>query len=167
MQIFGRPAREKTCDCERSNEPSVAQALYLVNDEEIVSKLNSPTGRLPELVKSTADIGKAIEELYLASLSRFPTADELALQMEHVEKSPSREAGLRDVLWSLLNVREFVFNHQQSRACSGDRHSGERHSGERLEVTQSVVRLRSNAERENELAERGNELAERGNELDP
>lgn len=111
MQIFGRPAREKTCDCERSNEPSVAQALYLVNDEEIASKLNSPTGRLPELLKSTADNGKVIEELYLASLSRFPTAGELALQMEHVEKSPSREAGLRDVLWSLLNVREFVFNH--------------------------------------------------------
>ena len=47
MQIFGRPPREKTCDCERSNEPSVAQALYLINDDEVVSKVNDPQGRLP------------------------------------------------------------------------------------------------------------------------
>jgi hypothetical protein len=111
MQIFGRPAREKTCDCERSNEPSVAQALYLVNDEEIITKLNSPKARLAQLLKSTADNGKVIEELYLASLSRLPTAKELSLQMKHVENAPSRSVGLRDVLWSLINVREFIFNH--------------------------------------------------------
>jgi hypothetical protein len=109
MQIFGRPAREKTCDCERSNEPSVAQALYLVNDTEIVTKLNDPSGRLPKLLKSTADDGKVIENLYLAALSRLPSDDERQIQMEHVAGARSREAGMRDVLWSLLNVREFLF----------------------------------------------------------
>ena len=111
MQVFGRPAREKTCDCERSNEPSVAQALYLVNDEEILSKLNDPQGRIPRLLKSTDDIGRVIEELYLAALSRFPTEDELRIHSEHVQQAPSRTAGVQDVLWSLLNVREFIFNH--------------------------------------------------------
>ena len=111
MQVFGRPAREKTCDCERSNEPSVAQALYLVNDEEILAKLNDPNGRLPQLLDVTDDNGQVIENLYLAALSRFPTDEELRIQSEHVDQAPSRADGMRDVLWSLLNVREFVFIH--------------------------------------------------------
>ena len=109
MQVFGRPAREKTCDCERSNEPSVAQALYLINDEEILAKLNAPQGRLPQLLESNDDNGQVITELYLAALSRFPTDEEMRVQAEHVEQASSRAAGMRDVLWSLLNVREFVF----------------------------------------------------------
>lgn len=109
MQIFGRPAREKTCVCERSNEPSVAQALYLVNDQEIVSKLSDPAGRVRQLMKSTADDGKVIEEMYLAALSRYPSDEELRIQREHVAAARTREAGLRDVMWTLLNVREFLF----------------------------------------------------------
>ncbi|MDA1015678.1 MAG: DUF1549 and DUF1553 domain-containing protein [Planctomycetota bacterium] len=109
MQIFGRPAREKTCVCERSNEPSVAQALYLVNDAEIITKLNNPSGRLAKLMKSTADNGKVIDELYLAALSRLPTQSERKVQEQHVLSCESRAEGMRDVLWSLLNVREFLF----------------------------------------------------------
>ena len=111
MQVFGRPAREKTCDCERSNEPSVAQALYLVNDEEILNKLNDPKGRIPQLLKSIDDNRQVIVELYLAALSRFPTNDEIGIHAEHVEQAASRDEGMRDVLWSLLNVREFIFIH--------------------------------------------------------
>jgi hypothetical protein len=109
MQVFGRPAREKTCDCERSNEPSVAQALYLVNDEDILSKISDSKGRLPQLLKSNLNDNQVIEELYLATLSRFPSDAELRIQTEHVGRAPSRESGMQDVLWSLLNVREFVF----------------------------------------------------------
>jgi hypothetical protein len=109
MQVFGRPAREKTCDCERSNEPSVAQALYLVNDEEVLIKLSDSKGRLPRLLESTSDDHQVIEELYLAALSRYPTDDELRIQSAHVKQASSREDGMQDVLWSLLNVREFVF----------------------------------------------------------
>ncbi|MDP6445092.1 MAG: DUF1549 and DUF1553 domain-containing protein [Pirellulaceae bacterium] len=111
MQVFGRPAREKTCDCERSNEPSVAQALYLANDAEILGKLSDKQGRLPKLLKSTADDRAVIRELYLAALSRFPAEDELSIQLEHVQQAASRDEGMRDVLWSLLNVREFLFIH--------------------------------------------------------
>ncbi len=111
MKIFGRPDREKTCDCERSNEPSVAQALYLINDQEVLSKLADSQGRLPKLLKTTNDDDALITELYLAALSRYPTPEELAIQREHVAKAPTRTAGMKDVLWSLLNIREFVFIH--------------------------------------------------------
>lgn len=109
MQVFGRPAREKTCDCERSNEPSVAQALYMVNDEEVLAKLSDKQGRLLALLKSQTDDRKVIKQLYLTCLSRYPLDDEIQIHFEHVQGSPSRPEGMRDVLWSLLNVREFVF----------------------------------------------------------
>jgi hypothetical protein len=111
MKIFGRPDREKTCACERSNKPSVAQALYLINDQEVLAKLDEDKGRLPQLLRSTKDDGKVIRELYLTALARFPTDDELKIQREHVAAASSRAAGMKDVLWSLLNVREFVFVH--------------------------------------------------------
>ena len=111
MKIFGRPDREKTCDCERSNEPSVAQALYLINDVEVLGKINNLNGTLPKLLKSMADDGELITQLYLATLARFPTAAERDAHRQHVTAAPSRAEGMKDVLWSLLNVREFVFVH--------------------------------------------------------
>ena len=111
MKIFGRPDREKTCDCERSNEPSVAQALYLINDVEVLGKINDPTGTLPKLLKSIADDGELITQLYLTTLARFPTEAEQDAHRQHVTAAPSRAEGMKDVLWSLLNVREFVFIH--------------------------------------------------------
>ncbi len=111
MKIFGRPDREKTCDCERSDEVSVAQALYLINDQDVHAKLDDRAGVLPRLLKSIADDRQLIEELYLTALSRFPTESESEIQLEHVKSAASRDEGMKDVLWSLLNVREFVFNH--------------------------------------------------------
>ncbi len=111
MKILGRPDREKTCDCERSNEPSVAQALYLINDREVLAKLDDRSGRLAQLLTSFADDRALITELYLTALARFPTEDELEIQCQHVAGAPSRREGMRDVLWSLLNVREFAFIH--------------------------------------------------------
>jgi hypothetical protein len=111
MKIFGRPDREKTCDCERSNEPSVAQALYLINDQELLSKLEDRKGKLSELLKSVEDNRALITELYLGALSRFPSEQELKWQSDYVAAAASRNDGMKDVLWSLLNVREFIFIH--------------------------------------------------------
>jgi Protein of unknown function (DUF1553)/Protein of unknown function (DUF1549) len=111
MKIFGRPDREKTCACERSNEPSVAQALYLINDREVQAKLTSPKGRLARLLREVSDDRALVEELYLSTLCRYPRADELKAHLEHVATAPTRADGMRDVLWALFNVREFVFNH--------------------------------------------------------
>jgi hypothetical protein len=111
MKIFGRPDREKACDCERSNEPSVAQALYLINDADVLAKLDDSRGRLPQLLRTIADDRQLVTELYLTALSRFPTDKELEIQLAHVASAASRADGMKDVLWSLLNVREFVFIH--------------------------------------------------------
>ena len=111
MQIFGRPKREKTCVCERSSDPSAAQALYLINDRDIVARLGNPRGTLPRLLKATSDDREVIRTLYLTALSRYPTDKELHLQLDHLAKASSRAAGMKDVFWSLLNVREFILMH--------------------------------------------------------
>ncbi|MEQ8786692.1 MAG: DUF1549 and DUF1553 domain-containing protein [Pirellulaceae bacterium] len=109
MDIFGRPAREQTCACERSSEASLAQALFLINDDDIHTRIADPQGRVARLLKHTPDDRELIDELYLTCLSRFPTDQERKTVLDFVAQSESRAAAMQDVLWSLINVREFVF----------------------------------------------------------
>ena len=111
LSIFGRPLRTQTCDCERSGETGLAQAMYLMNDVEINTKINSPSGRLAQLLEKISDDAKLVEELYLSTLNRRPQADELQRARTFIQQADSRQAGMQDVLWSLLNLREFVFIH--------------------------------------------------------
>lgn len=111
LGIFGRPLRTQTCDCERSGETGLAQAMYLLNDVEINTKINDQDGRLAKLMSKISDDRKLIEELYLSTLSRRPQADELERALAYVRQAESHKTGMQDVLWSLLNLREFVFIH--------------------------------------------------------
>ena len=111
FSIFGRPLRTQTCDCERSPETGLAQAMYLLNDTDVNRKIASPKGRLAKLLKNLKDDAELIEELYLSTLSRLPSEDETQRSLEFVAAAESRTAGGQDVLWSLLNLREFVFVH--------------------------------------------------------
>jgi len=109
LDIFGRPKREQTCACERSDDPSLAQALFLVNNEDVHDRIADRKGRLAKLLKSIPDDEQLIEELYLTALSRYPKPEEMKTLLNYVQESESREAAMRDILWSLLNVREFLF----------------------------------------------------------
>ena len=109
--IFGRPLRTQTCDCERSVETGLAQAMYLLNDTDVNAKITNRKGRLTKLMRKIKDDGALVDELYLSTLSRWPTDDERQRTLEFVSAAESRTAGMQDVLWSLLNVREFVFVH--------------------------------------------------------
>jgi len=112
FQIFGRPVRATVCECERSNEPSIAQALHLMNSEEIMGKVRSREGTARRLARSDKTPREIIEELYLGTLSRFPTDKERALMLQvFAEAGEDRRAAVEDVLWALLNTRGFVYNH--------------------------------------------------------
>ena len=112
FRIFGRPQRLTVCECERGNEPSIAQALHLMNSPESVRKIRHREGRAAQLAASDLSPEKIIETLYLATLSRFPTDDETALMRQAFEESAANHrAATEDVLWTLLNTREFVYNH--------------------------------------------------------
>jgi hypothetical protein len=108
FRIFGRPARGTTCDCERAAEPALPQTLYLMTDTALLNKISS--GRLRTLLADKKSDAEVVEELFLATLSRFPTQEETTWATGHVEKK-GRQAGFTDVVWSLLNTREFILNH--------------------------------------------------------
>jgi hypothetical protein len=109
FRIFGRPARTQTCDCERSQAPSVPQVLFLMSDPKVLEKIT--TGRLEELLASPRSDEEDVEELFLASLSRFPAADEKRAARERLRSGKDRQKAFVDVAWALINTREFVLNH--------------------------------------------------------
>ncbi len=110
--VFGRPQRVSVCDCERGSEPSVAQALHLMNAQEALDKIQSPVGRAAVLSKSSPKPTSIIEELYLATLSRYPTQAEVTWMLQAYDDGQQDvRASTEDVLWVLLNTKEFLFNH--------------------------------------------------------
>ena len=111
LAIFGRPLRTQTCDCERSMDPGLPQAMYLLNDVDVNRKVGAPGGRMAKMLKSMPDNKQLVEELYLGTLSRYPTEAEVKKSLDYVAKAGSRQAGFEDLMWSLINTREFVFNH--------------------------------------------------------
>ncbi len=117
FQVFGRPVRQSVCACERGVEPSMAQALHLMNSEETSAKIRDRRGRAAELAASSLSNEQIVDQLYLAALSRFPSDDERRLmtsvftQLESSGTADPRRTATEDVLWTLLNTKEFAFNH--------------------------------------------------------
>ena len=111
FKIFGRPARLSVCECERGNEPSIAQALHLMNSPEVLQKLRHPDGLVGELTASGKTPTEVIEDLYLTALSRSPSPPEIELMLQAFRVSDSRRSAIEDILWALLNTRRFIYNH--------------------------------------------------------
>jgi hypothetical protein len=110
LNTFGRPLRNNPCECARGSQPDLSQALHLVNSTALNDKIAAKKGRLSQLLKQTDDAA-VVEELYLAALSRLPTNEERSAINELMRENPVREEGFEDLLWTLLNSSEFVFNH--------------------------------------------------------
>jgi hypothetical protein len=123
LKVFGRPDNTSVCECERVQSASLAQSLHLMNASDVKAKLTASNGRAEQLTKSEMPEPKRIRELYLAAFSREPTADEVRIAEAHLLK-PRNDAdgkaldsqrakrnGYEDLLWALLNTKEFLFNH--------------------------------------------------------
>jgi hypothetical protein len=102
---------EGQCDCERDTKPTIVQTLYLTNHPAVQQKIASPKGRVAQIIKDGSDEGKQIDELYLWTLSRLPTDEERQTCIQYSKESKSSQPGLEDVLWGLLNTKEFLLNH--------------------------------------------------------
>ena len=111
LDVFGRPARQITCECERTAQPNIAQALHLLNGDFMNKKITAPTGRLETLFKAKKEMPAIVEDLYLATLSRSPRPEEVQRALAWIGRAPTPKEGAQDLLWALLNSREFLFNH--------------------------------------------------------
>jgi len=123
LRVFGRPEGESVCECERVQTSSLAQSLHLLNAQDLKSKLSHPRGRAESLaIDPRADVEK-VKELYLVAFSRLPSPQEETKVREFFAeprygpdgkpldpKRATREA-YQDLLWALINTKEFLFNH--------------------------------------------------------
>lgn len=111
LDVFGRPPRQITCECERTVQPNIAQAMHLLNGTALNKKIASAAGRIDKMQKAKKSPAEMVDELYLVTLSRLPASDERQRVLGWIERAPNPREGVQDLLWVLLNSREFLFNH--------------------------------------------------------
>jgi len=111
LDTFGRSARESPCQCAKSSDPTMAQALHLMNSPEIDAKIKHPAGRVAQLIEAGRSDAEIVDELCLATLGRPAGSKELAAAKQLFDNSRSRRTAVEDFLWTLLNSYEFIFIH--------------------------------------------------------
>jgi hypothetical protein len=108
MTAFGKPVRSLSCECERSDDTTLNQAFQLITGAMLNKMLSEPDNRLGRLASKGKTTEEILEELYLAALSRPPTPKERIKALELIERAKDRRAALEDVLWGLVNAKEFL-----------------------------------------------------------
>ncbi len=123
LRVFGRPEGESVCECERVQSSSLAQSLHLINAAEIKAKLAHPTGRAEQFSKDDRPIEAKVRDLYLIAFSREPRPAELKTALDYlaearvdaegrpVDAPKSGRENFQDLMWALINTKEFLFNH--------------------------------------------------------
>ena len=110
LTTFGRATRETACSCEVKMEPTLSQALHLMNGDVVNSKI-AGGGVLKALQDQGLQPMQVVEQLYITCLSRKPTPDEVAALSPMFAEGSDAQKALEDVFWALLNSREMLFNH--------------------------------------------------------
>ena len=107
MQTFGKPGRLLVCECERSSDASLGQSLVLVNGLETRDKIAAKNNRLAQLMEQTGSNREKLAALFLTTLARPPRREEIDRFVDYIEAAPSPRSAWEDVLWALLNSKEF------------------------------------------------------------
>ncbi len=124
LRVFGRPEGESVCECERIQSSSLAQSLFMLNANDIRQKLsNQSTGRAHRLANDKRPAKEKIEELYMIAFGRKPNAEELQTALGYLTDQRVNSNGkpvdlaratfenYQDLIWALMNTKEFLFNH--------------------------------------------------------
>lgn len=109
LTTFGKPRRVSACECERVSDENLAQALHTLNGEGLVAKIADSSGRVATLMKAKKPYEEIVHELYLATMGRLATAEELKALDAFREKTGDDRVFYEDLLWSLLNSKPFLF----------------------------------------------------------
>lgn len=110
LTTFGRASRTTVCSCEVKVDPNLSQALHLLNGRTLQSKIDDGSV-VKKLLKQGQSPDQIIENLYFRCFCRKPTGEEMAKLKKFLPPDSNQEQVLNDIFWSLLNAKEFVFNH--------------------------------------------------------
>jgi hypothetical protein len=110
LTTFGRATRETVCSCEVKMEPTLSQALHLLNGDTVNNKIQAG-GIIDRMIAEKIEPLAIVERLYIATLSRKPTPQEVETFKPIVASEADLKKNLDDLFWALLNSREFIFNH--------------------------------------------------------
>ncbi len=108
LKLFGKPDRLLTCECERSDDTTLGQALQLTSGELVNEMLIEPNNRIGRLLAEGKSDAEILEEFYLVALSRLPTPQEQHIASTLLQRAKSRRIALEDIVWGLVNAKEFL-----------------------------------------------------------
>ena len=123
LKVFGRPENESVCECERTQSSSLAQSLHLMNAGDVKAKLATAGGRADLMSKSQQPMPERVTELYRVAFGRSPSAAELTGAVDYLTEASSADGSgvsvgqpasperFQDLIWALINTKEFLFNH--------------------------------------------------------
>lgn len=106
LMAFGQPKRESPCACERVDEPTVDQALQLLNGPLVAGRVSDSADTFAKLTDA-----ELTERLWLAAFARLPSAKEKQKVLDHLKKAENRADAVRDLVWVVINTREFLLQH--------------------------------------------------------
>ena len=111
LKLFGRPNRLQSCECERSNDPTLAQTLELVSGELIAGLLKKSDNRIAQTLSSDQTPEEFLQDLYWTAMSRSPTEHEIESLTQYIQTRNSRQEAFEDITWAVLNSNEFLLRH--------------------------------------------------------
>ncbi len=110
LTTFGRSPRLTVCEAEATTEPTLSQALHMLNGDTISRKIGE-SSKFQQMLDGGKTPAEVVEYIYLACLARKPSAEELTQLAPVLAAAENPRAAVDDVLWAVLNSREFLFNH--------------------------------------------------------
>jgi hypothetical protein len=106
LKAFGQPERLSPCACERSDEPTLEQALQILNGQHVFQQIDTS-----DQAYTALDDAQLIKILYLTAYSRFPKEEESTKTRDYLINTASRQEAIQDIIWALVNTQEFMFQH--------------------------------------------------------
>ncbi len=111
LTVFGRPENTSACECERTQDSSLAQSLHLLNSKGIQEKLTAPAGRPSQLAKDARPLPERLQQLFVTAYGRPPEPSEITQATAYLDAKKGEATAWEDLVWALLNTKEFLFNH--------------------------------------------------------
>lgn len=108
LRVFGKPERLLTCECERSEDPGMLQAFQMLTGELLNDMLRRSDNRIGHALAAGQPDAALLDEFFLSALARYPRPAEREKLLQYLKTAPDRRAGWEDIVWGLLNSKEFL-----------------------------------------------------------